>query len=51
MAQMKLIDYICYPSSDSDFALVCISGYCAGTLEVILPKEATNSLSLSISIQ
>lgn len=27
------------PSSDSGLALVCISGYCAGNLEVVLPAE------------
>ena len=29
-----------YPSSESGYAIYCISGYCRGHIEVVLPEEA-----------
>ncbi len=49
----EIVDFmlICYPSCESGFALTCISGYCAGNLELCLPEEAVNDFNSSISTQ
>lgn len=49
----SIVDFMLmtYPNSDSGLALVCISGYCAGNVEVVLPAEARSANSLSVSTQ
>ncbi|RKI67479.1 hypothetical protein D7V91_09780 [bacterium 1xD42-67] len=44
---LMLMDY----PSESGFALYCISGYHAGSLELVLPKEAASPAKCSISAQ
>lgn len=41
----EAVDFMlmCYPNGPSGFAIYCISGYCAGNMEVALPKEALAS--------
>lgn len=47
----EIVDFMlmCYPNSPSGFAIYCISGYCAGNIEVVLPEEALASGVVGIS--
>ena len=38
-----------YPHTESGFAMYCVSGYHAGTLEFLLPEAAANTSSRSVS--
>ena len=40
-----------YPHSESGFALYCVSGYHARSLELVLPREAASPVNCSISSQ
>lgn len=38
-----------YPNSESGYAIICISGYCAGHVERVLPKEALCKNGVNVS--
>lgn len=42
---------VCYPDTESGFALYCISGYHKGSLEVCLPKEALGEACRTVSTE
>lgn len=47
----EIVDFMLVeiPDAESGFAVICISGYCAGSLERYLPKEAKSTNARSIS--
>ena len=49
----EMVDFmICeYPQSEGYFALYCISGYHAGQIEYIFPKESNSEKSRSIKTE
>lgn len=49
----KSVDFmlVCYPDTESGFALYCISGYHKGSLEVCLPKEALGKNCRAVSAE
>lgn len=49
----KSVDFmlVCYPDTESGFALYCISGYHKGKLEVCLPKEALGKTCRAVLVE
>lgn len=49
----KTVDFmlVCYPDTESGYALYCISGYHAGNLEVCLPAVALGKTDRAVSTE